>query len=127
MLPRGQDTPNPTQQRETGTHLNPEGGYLQKFPTRGIGNLHTSTTGKYHEQTPGRRGYFSGGAKITEKKGGRTIGHDSGTVIDMAQICNQVKRPRKGTLGKTGEYNKVIVLVRTHTRGIGVYDYGTHT
>ena len=38
--------------------------------------------------------------------GGRTIGYDGKIIEDMVKGGNQGKRPRKGTLGQTGEHKK---------------------
>ena len=80
VLPRVQGGPNTPHQRGTETHLNTEGGSIEAAPSRGRGNSHIGTTGKYRGQNPGSRGDFSGGAEIIYGVYRSTIGHDGGTL-----------------------------------------------
>ena len=62
-----------------------------------------------------------------DKMSRSNIEHEGGTLEVMSQRGNQGKRPRKVTLGKTGEYNKVSVPGQKHTGGIGMDNDGTNT
>ena len=94
VVPRGQGSPNSPHKKGTGTHINPEGGSLQAVPARGQGNTNTSTTGKYHGRTPGRREDCSGSADTTDGTVGRNICHEGRTLESMDKGGNQGKIPR---------------------------------
>ena len=77
--------------------------------TRGRGNTCTGTTGKFRGWTLRRRGDYSGIEETMDNTGGSTVGDDSGALEDIDQIGYQRKRPRKGILRQTSEYNKASV------------------
>ena len=126
MVLRGQWTLNTPHQRGTGTHLNPEGGYLQAVPAGWREILILVQPVSITDEPPEGGGDCSGSAETTESMGGRTIGHDIVTIQHIDKGGDQGNRTRKGTLGQTGECKKVGVPGRTHPGGIGTENSGTH-
>ena len=74
MVTRSQGSEISPHQKETVTHLNLAGGYIQAAPTGGRTNPNTGTDSKYHGKDSGRRGHCRGSAETTGGRGGRPSG-----------------------------------------------------